>query len=124
MKKTAAVSIIFLLSFALANAQEKQYADNSIARLSFLTGNTYIQKAADLGYEEGIINMPIAEGDRVWVRVQATGTHEGEWDLFGALLPPTGRSVTLNMVFIWRLEDGKLAEGWEVDSDAGDDLFE
>ena len=61
----------------------------------------------------------IAEGDRVWVRVKATGTHTGEWNLFGALLPPTGKEITLNMVFIWRLEDGKLAEGWEVDSDLG-----
>ena len=29
----------------------------------------------------------IAEGDRVWVRVKATGTHQGDWDLFGARLP-------------------------------------
>lgn len=57
----------------------------------------------------------IAEGDRVWVRVKATGTHKGDWDLFGARLPATGRSVTLNMVFIWRIVDGQLAEGWEVD---------
>lgn len=59
----------------------------------------------------------IAEGDRVWVRVKATGTHTGEWNLFGALLPPTGKTVELNMVFIWRIEDGQLAEGWEVDAD-------
>ena len=61
----------------------------------------------------------IAEGDRVWVRVKATGTHTGEWNLFGALLPPTGKKITLNMVFIWRIADGKLVEGWEVDADLG-----
>jgi steroid delta-isomerase-like uncharacterized protein len=61
----------------------------------------------------------IAEDDKVWVRVKATGTHKGAWNLFGAVLPPTGKEITLNMVFIWRLEDGKLAEGWEVDSDLG-----
>ena len=61
----------------------------------------------------------IAEGDKVWVRVKATGTHKGEWNLFGAKLPPTGEKVTLNMVFIWRIADGKLAEGWEVDADLG-----
>jgi predicted ester cyclase len=61
----------------------------------------------------------IAEDDKVWVRVKATGTHTGEWNLFGAVLPPTGEQITLNMVFIWRLEDGKLVEGWEVDSDLG-----
>lgn len=59
----------------------------------------------------------IAEDDRVWVRVKATGTHSGEWNLFGVRLPPTGEEVTLEMVFIWRIEDGKLAEGWEVDAD-------
>jgi predicted ester cyclase len=59
----------------------------------------------------------IAEDDRVWVRVKATGTHTGEWNLFGALLPPTGNDVTLEMVFIWRIENGQLAEGWEVDAD-------
>ena len=61
----------------------------------------------------------IAEGDKVWVHVKATGNHTGTWDLFGAELPPTGKKVTLMMVFIWRLENGQLAEGWEVDSDLG-----
>jgi predicted ester cyclase len=61
----------------------------------------------------------IAEEDKVWVRVKATGTHKGEWNLFGAKLPPTGEKVTLNMVFIWRIADGQLAEGWEVDADLG-----
>ena len=61
----------------------------------------------------------IAEGDKVWVRVKATGTHTGEWNLFGAILPPTGKKITLNMVFIWRLDKGQLVEGWEVDADLG-----
>jgi len=51
------------------------------------------------------------------VRVTATGTHTGEWNLFGVTLPPTGRAVILPMVFIWRIADGRLAEGWEVDSE-------
>jgi len=59
----------------------------------------------------------IAENDKVWLRVKATGTHTGEWNLFGAVLPPTGKEVTLHMVFIWRIENGQLAEGWEVDGD-------
>jgi predicted ester cyclase len=57
----------------------------------------------------------IAEGDKVWVRIKATGTHTGEWDLFGVKLAPTGKKITMPMVFIWRLENGKLVEGWEVD---------
>jgi len=57
----------------------------------------------------------IVEGDHVWVRVIATGTHTGEWNLFGTPLPPTGNKVKMEMVFIWRIENGKLIEGREVD---------
>lgn len=57
----------------------------------------------------------VAEGDKVWVWIKATGTHLNEWDLFGVSVPPTGNKIEMNMVFIWRLENGKLVEGWEVD---------
>ena len=57
----------------------------------------------------------IAEGDKVWVRIKATGTHTNEWNLFGVSVPPKGNKIEMNMVFIWRLADGKLVEGWEVD---------
>jgi C-1 hydroxylase len=59
----------------------------------------------------------IAEGDRVWVYVTATGTHTGEWNHFGVSFPPTGNKVTMRMVFIWRVVNGRLVEGWEVDED-------
>jgi predicted ester cyclase len=39
-----------------------------------------------------------------------TGTHQGEY--LG--LPPTGRSVTYNEIFIFRFEDGRIAETWGV----------
>ena len=69
-------------------------------------------------WHEEIVDI-IAEGDRVWVCVNATGTHTGEWSYFGVNLPPTGNKVAMTMVFIWRIEDGRIAEGWEVDSDSG-----
>ena len=46
----------------------------------------------------------IAEGDKVWVRFTATGTHKGEW--LG--LAPTGKKVTTKAVQIWRLVDRKV----------------
>ncbi len=60
----------------------------------------------------------IAEGDKVWVRVKGTGTHKGE--LRGVLAPsgalaPTGKKVTITGVVIYRIVDGKLVEGREVD---------
>lgn len=61
------------------------------------------------------IQEMIAEDDKVWVRVIAKGTHTGDWNLFGVPLPPTGKKVEMEMVFIWRVVDGKLVEGREVD---------
>jgi steroid delta-isomerase-like uncharacterized protein len=52
----------------------------------------------------------IAEADKVDCRNVVTGTHQGEY--LG--LPPTGRSVTYNEIFIFRFEDGRIAETWGV----------
>jgi steroid delta-isomerase-like uncharacterized protein len=52
----------------------------------------------------------IAEGDKVVSRHTVTGTHQGEY--MG--LPPTGRSVTYNEIFILRFADGRIAETWGV----------
>lgn len=52
----------------------------------------------------------IAEGDKVWVRLSYTGTHEGEF--MG--LPPTGNKITSKAVDIYRIVNGKLAEYWNV----------
>jgi predicted ester cyclase len=57
----------------------------------------------------------IAEGDKVWVLVKASGTHTKEWDFFGVTLEPTGKKATLTFVQIWRIVDGKMVEGWEID---------
>jgi hypothetical protein len=52
----------------------------------------------------------IAEGDRVVARDTVTGTHRGEY--MG--IPPTGRSITYNEIFIARFADGRIAETWGV----------
>jgi steroid delta-isomerase-like uncharacterized protein len=52
----------------------------------------------------------IAEADRVVCRNVVTATHQGEY--LG--LPPTGRSVTYNEIFIFRFEGGLIAETWGV----------
>jgi C-1 hydroxylase len=52
----------------------------------------------------------IAEGDKVWVRVKATGTITGEY----RGLPPTGKKVTYEAVDIYRIANGKLVEYWGV----------
>lgn len=52
----------------------------------------------------------IAQGDKVVFRNTVTGTHRGEY----RGLPPTGRSVTYNEIFIVRFADGRIAEIWGV----------
>ena len=48
----------------------------------------------------------IAEGNKVVVRCTLTGTHEGEF--MG--MPPTGRSIEVSEIHVYRLEDGKAVE--------------
>lgn len=52
----------------------------------------------------------IAADDRVVVRWRLLGTHEGN---FGNI-PPTGRSITLKGIAIYRVMAGKLMERWVV----------
>jgi len=71
-----AVFLTFLCAFFLGVRAEElpPYTDESFARLSVVHGNVYVQRAAELEYEEGIVNMPLAEGDRL-------GTTEGRVEI-------------------------------------------
>ena len=51
-----------------------------------------------------------AEGDKVVARNTVTGTHQG--DFRG--LPPSGKSVTYNEIFIVRFAGRRIAEIWGV----------
>lgn len=75
MKKMAGMLTVSLFILSTLSAEEPKYTNSSFARLSYITGNTYIQRAADLGYEEGVVNMPIAEGDRL-------GTTDGRAEIY------------------------------------------
>jgi len=52
----------------------------------------------------------IAEGDKVCVRLQETGTHKGEY----RGLAPTGNKLSYTVAAIWRIAEGKVVEGWIV----------
>ena len=56
------------------------------------------------------IHDTIAEDDLVVLRWSLTGTHRGEF--LG--IPPTGRVVTLRGIDMYRVQDGKIAEHWNV----------
>ncbi|MEU0405995.1 ester cyclase [Streptomyces sp. NPDC006197] len=52
----------------------------------------------------------IAEGDRVVIRWTNNATHSGTF--LG--IPPTGRSCRFAGIDIFRLDDGRLVEHWDV----------
>ena len=54
------------------------------------------------------IEDEVAEGDKVVTRWSAVGTHLGEF--MGQA--PTGKTITINAIYIYRLEGGKIAELW------------
>lgn len=56
-----------------------------------------------------------AEGDKVTAFVRWTGTHQGEF--MGK--PATGKHVTLHTAEIFRVEDGKFVEHWDVVDNSG-----
>ena len=57
----------------------------------------------------------IAEGDRVVVRMNWTGTQEGEF--MG--IPPTGKSISIEVIDIVRFAGGKFVEHWGVMDNMG-----
>ena len=50
----------------------------------------------------------IAENDKVVVRATVKGTHKGAM----GELQPTGKTINLPVIIIYRIEDGKIAEHW------------
>ena len=46
----------------------------------------------------------IAKDDKVWVRIEVTGTHTGEF----RGISPTGNKIKLKSFMIWRIADGKI----------------
>jgi steroid delta-isomerase-like uncharacterized protein len=56
------------------------------------------------------IDEMITHGDKVWARMTARGTHRAPF--MG--VPPTGKSFTITVIDVCRLEDGKIVEHWGV----------
>lgn len=78
MKKPLAfiACFAFLASLALY-AEEGGSYQYSYARLSFVKGDVFIERAGDMGYEEGVVNLPIVEGDKLGTREGRAEIHFG-----------------------------------------------
>jgi steroid delta-isomerase-like uncharacterized protein len=57
----------------------------------------------------------VAEEDRVVARTTFTGTHQGEMQG----IPATGKKVFMSGITIFRLDNGKITEGWLVNDSLG-----
>ncbi|MDW7761584.1 MAG: DUF6600 domain-containing protein [Acidobacteriota bacterium] len=77
MRKLFAIAVILAVPAALLATDEPKYTNETVARLSYVEGQTFIQRASDLGFEEGILNMPIIEGDRIAASDGRTEVHIG-----------------------------------------------
>ena len=57
----------------------------------------------------------VAEGDKVATRKTFHGTHQGEF--MG--IPPTGHRVSIGLIDIVRIADGKVVEHWSLGDNLG-----
>jgi len=62
-----------------------------------------------------VIEDMVAEEDRVVARTTFNGTQQGEMQG----IPATGKNVSIPSITIFRLDNGKIAEGWLVSDNLG-----
>lgn len=95
-------------------------ANDDAARRQIFAAN-YVQHGGFKGAREALPDLRLTVedrifgGDKIVARNTWTGTHRGT--LLG--VAPTGRQITLRTIDIWRVEDGRLAEHWDVIDIAG-----
>ena len=85
----------------------------TLDRDEFTEFGTKFRQAFPNGHHN--FDRPICEGDRVVTCGTFTGTHLGNFQG----LPATGRSVTIAVMHIDRVSDGKVVEHWGQGDQAG-----
>ncbi|MGB6865135.1 MAG: DUF6600 domain-containing protein [Candidatus Aminicenantaceae bacterium] len=80
MRKLLIITVGFLLCLPLFVYSDNgdEYYDYSFARMSYVTGDVFIERAADMGYEQGIVNLPIVENDKLGTRDGRAEIHFGK----------------------------------------------
>jgi len=68
-----ATALVVIFPF-LAFSQSESYYSGSYTRISYVKGDVYIQRAQDLGYEKGEVNLVVIAGDKL-------GTREGRAEI-------------------------------------------
>ncbi len=65
------------VSFVYSSPQEEYYS-YSYAQLSYVKGDVFVHRGEDLGYEEGVINLALVEGDKLGTQEGRTEVHFGK----------------------------------------------
>jgi len=74
-KRASLLAIAFIVSIPLGlKAQDEGFYPYSFARLSYVNGTVYVQRASDLGYEQGEVNLALIQGDKM-------GTESGQAEI-------------------------------------------
>jgi predicted ester cyclase len=60
-----------------------------------------------------VLTLTIAEGDKVVVFTNTTGTMKGPF-MFAPGIKPTGKTYSFQTADLYRIENGKIAEHWDV----------
>jgi predicted ester cyclase len=72
----------------------------------------YLDGFSDLHAE---VEEIVASGDRVAAVIRFTGTHDGV--MFG--LAPTGKSIDVRQIAMYRVVEGQVVDEWEVSDQLG-----
>jgi predicted ester cyclase len=94
---------------------------NDRGTLAQLFAAQYVQHGGIKGIRDALPDLRLVVHDRIFgadkivARNTWSGTHQGA--LLG--IAPTGKSVTIGTIDIWRVADGRLAEHWDVIDIAG-----
>jgi len=72
------VSFLFCLPLLVYSDNGAEYYDYSFGRMSYVTGDVFIERAADMGYEQGIVNLPVVENDKLGTRDGRAEIHFGK----------------------------------------------
>ncbi len=78
MKKACFATLAFLLMVTGAAAQDDEsYYAASYARLNYVSGDVFVQRTSDLGYEKGEVNLALVQGDKIATEIGHAEVHFG-----------------------------------------------
>ncbi|MFB0566121.1 MAG: DUF6600 domain-containing protein [Candidatus Aminicenantaceae bacterium] len=72
------IAVLFFCVTLLTSSENEGYYSYSYARLSYVKGDVFVQRAQDLGYEEGVVNLPVVESDKLGTREGRAEIHFGK----------------------------------------------